>query len=61
MRPLRAFAIYLTGLSMALGIALLGACTGTSQEPRVPDQGQPERPTLLLISLDGFRWDFMEL
>lgn len=61
LRPLRAFAIYLIGLSMALGIALLGACTGTSQEPRAADQGQPERPTLLLISLDGFRWDFMEL
>lgn len=46
---------------MALGLAVLGACTDTLQVPRTQAQEQPERPTLLLVSLDGFRWDFMEL
>lgn len=58
---LGAIAIEVAGFLMALGLAFLGACTGASQTPTIQDRGQPERPTLLLISLDGFRWDFMDL
>ena len=42
-------------VSALLSCALL-ACRETPQAPQRP----PERPIVILISVDGFRWDYLD-
>ena len=37
---------------------LLGGCAARTREAPVP--GDPGRPTVVLVSLDGFRWDYLD-
>jgi predicted AlkP superfamily pyrophosphatase or phosphodiesterase len=37
---------------------LLGGCAASARETLVPDR--PGRSTLVLVSLDGFRWDYLD-
>jgi predicted AlkP superfamily pyrophosphatase or phosphodiesterase len=37
---------------------LLGGCAAGARETLVPDR--PGRSTLVLVSLDGFRWDYLD-
>jgi predicted AlkP superfamily pyrophosphatase or phosphodiesterase len=41
-----------------LAITLLGGCAGKA--PEAPATGSPGRAVVLLVSLDGFRWDYLD-
>ena len=48
----------LVHVALLVAVALLGGCSGaTAPDARV----EPERETVILVSLDGFRWDYPEL
>lgn len=49
------------GLLLVVGMVFLGACAGSSRGLDTKSRSPAESTTLILISLDGFRWDFMEL
>lgn len=46
---------------MIIVLVLLAACTSLPPHSRTEGDGASKPPALILISLDGFRWDFMEL
>ena len=47
--------------TVAITAILLFACVGISSAPRGQDRRQETGTPLILVSLDGFRWDFMDL
>jgi predicted AlkP superfamily pyrophosphatase or phosphodiesterase len=42
----------------SLAAVLLGGCAARARETPVPDE--PGRSTVVLVSLDGFRWDYLD-
>ena len=58
------FSTSVTGIARAalvITTILLAACVGAGPGPDTRDRQPNTRNTLILVSLDGFRWDFMDL
>ena len=47
--------------ALVVAAVLLAACAGAPRGPRLSDRQPDTRDTLILVSLDGFRWDFIDL
>ena len=46
--------------NFACAVAVLSGCAGSARAPRPAAPLQPARTTVVLISLDGFRWDYVD-
>lgn len=53
-----AISIRIRGVLLWLGLVALAGCSGHA--PRVADPGAPAQPTVILISIDGFRADYLD-
>jgi predicted AlkP superfamily pyrophosphatase or phosphodiesterase len=46
--------------SFAVAVAVLSGCGGSAPAPRTAAPPEPARTTVVLVSLDGFRWDYVD-